>query len=595
MPITTAGNVVHFGCFEADLSAGRLFKRGIRISLREQSFQVLALLLDHPGQSVTREELRRRLWGDSVFVDFDNNLNAVVAHLREKLCDSAERPRFIETLPKRGYRFIGTVLPQPSSAPLGQRPRLLVLPFLNLSGDAGQEYFSDAMTDEIITAVASVAPQQLAVIARTTAMHYKRSHKDVSRVGRELNVDYVVEGGVRRRNDHLAINVQLIQVSDQTHLFAKQYEAELCDIFNLQSSIAQGVAEHIPAIVHLACGEHATRKPTENLAAYNEYIKGRYEMWKWTPESVTKAKQHFAVALEHDPRFALACDGLANLYGYLGFWGFLPPTETEPLRRFYGLRAFELDSTLAEARTHIAYHPQKCHYEDAYSYNWLETEKQMAHARDLNPNSPLIRVRHASVLLVLGRTEDALAELQRALDSDPLSLEVHFWLGVALFLGRQYERGLEKARQLVEHEPEHPLAHMALGHVYLGMQRFDESVTALRRAVEISSEFPFMLGWFGMALGLRGHTAEARAVLERLHSIAAQRFVLPTSFAWVCLGLGEIDDAFVWMQRAVDRNDEWIHPLRTYPFLDRLRSDPRFHALLRKLNLESESPQISRE
>jgi TolB-like protein/tetratricopeptide (TPR) repeat protein len=588
MPITTAGNVVHFGCFEADLSAGRLLRRGIRIRLREQSFQVLALLLEHPGVAITREELCRRLWGDGVFVDFDNNLNAVVAHLRERLGDSAEHPRFIETLPKRGYRFIGTVLPQPSPAPAAprQRPRLLVLPFLNLSGDAGQEYFSDAITDEVITALAVIAPEQLAVIARTTAMHYKGSHKDVAHIGRELNVDYVVEGGMRRSNDHLAISVQLIEVSDQTHLFAKQYEAQLHDIFEIQSSIAQGVAEHIPAIVHQAGGEHATRKPTENLAAYNEYIKGRYEMWKWTPESVTKAKQYFEAALEHDPKFALACDGLANLYGYLGFWGFLPPTEAEPLRRFSGLRAFELDPTLAEARTHVAYHPQKCHYEDAYSYNWLEAEKQMAYARDLNPNSPLIRVRHASVLLVLGRMEEARAELERALDSDPLSLEVHFWLGVALFLGRQYERGLEQARQLVELAPEHPLAHMTLGHVYLGMQSYDESVTTLRHAVEISREFPFMLGWLGLALGLGGHIAEARAVLERLQSIAAQRFVLPTSFAWVHLGLGEIDDAFAWMQRAVDRNDEWIHPLRTYPFLDSLRSDPRFAALLRQLNLE---------
>jgi TolB-like protein/tetratricopeptide (TPR) repeat protein len=586
MPITTAGNVVHFGCFEADLSACRLLKRGIRIRLREQSFQVLALLLEHPGRAITREELRRRLWGDGVFVDFDNNLNAVVAHLREMLGDSAEHPRFIETLPKRGYRFIGTVLPQPSPSPAAprQRPRLLVLPFLNLSGDAGQEYFSDAITDEIITALAVIAPEQLAVIARTTAMHYKGSRKDVAHIGRELNVDYVVEGGIRRSNDDIAINVQLIQVSDQAHLFARQYESELHDIFEIQSSIAQGVAEHIPAIVHQAGGEHA-RKPTENLVAYNEYVKGRYEMWKWTPESVTRAKQYFEAALEHDPRFALACDGLANLYWYLGFWGFAPPDETEPIRRFYALRAFELDSNLAGPQALAAFHPEKCNYIEPYSYNWGETEEQMALARELEPNSPLILVRHATVLLVLGRIEEAVADLERALDSDPLSLEVHFWLGVALFLGRRYERGLEQARKLVELVPEHQVAYLVLGQVYLGMQSYPESVTALRHAVEISRELPFMLGWLGLALGLGGHVPEARAVLERLQSIAAERFVLPTSFAWLHLGLGEIDEAFVWMQRAVDRNDEWIHPLRTYPFLDSLRSDPRFAALLRQLNL----------
>jgi TolB-like protein/Flp pilus assembly protein TadD len=580
-------HVFRFDCFEADLAAGHLRKRGIRIGLRDQPFQVLALLLEHPGQVVTRDDLRRRLWRDEVFVDFDNSLNIAIARLRTALGDSARHPRFIETLPKRGYRFIGKVSPLSSAAGAGpvRRPRLVVLPFVNLSGDPAQEYFSDAMTDEIITALASLAPEQLAVIARTTAMRYKDSHKDVARVGRELGVDYVVEGAFHRTEERVAVNAQLIQTSDQVHLFARRYEAHLRDIFHVQSSIAQDITAHIPSITNKVRREHVTRKPTENLAAYHEYIKGRHEMWKWTPEAIAKAKQHFEVALAHDPDFALACDGLANLYGYLGLWGFLPPDEAEPYRWFYGLRAFELDPTLAEPRCHVAYHPQKCHYEDAYSYNWLEAERDMAYARDLNPNSPVARVRHSTVLAVLGQTEQAVAELECALELDPLSLEVHCWLALELFLGRQYERGVEQARQLVELEPEHHLEYMMLGLVSLGMRRFEQSVAALRRAAEISSEFPLMLGWLGLALGLGGHTAEARIVLERLRAIARERFVLPTSFAWVHLGLGEIDDAFAWMERAADRNDEWVHPLKTYPFLDPLRADPRFHVLLRKLNL----------
>ncbi|HEX9119340.1 MAG TPA: tetratricopeptide repeat protein [Terriglobales bacterium] len=582
-------SIVRFGSYEVDLCASQLRKRGVRINLRDQSFQVLAALLEHPGEVVTREEFQRRLWHGDVFVDFENNLNTAVARLRGALCDSSEHPRFIETLPRRGYRFIARVseapaLPQPVPA---SRARLVVLPFVNLSGDSAQDYFSDAMTDEIITALASLAPEQLAVIARTTAMHYKGSHKDVARIGHELGVDWVVEGGVRRENDHTAINVQLIQTSDQAHLFARRYEAELRNIFHVQSSIAQGIAAHIPSIADKVRGEQVTRKPTEDLAAYNEYIKGRYEMWKWTPEGVAKAKQHFEAALAHDPNFALACDGLANLYWYLGFWGFAPPDETEPIRRFYSLRAFELDSTLAETHALIAFHPEKCHYIDAYAYNWTEAEKQMAHARNLYPNSPFLRVGYASVLLVLGRTEKAAAELECALELDPLSLEVRFWLVEVLFFGRQYERALEQARQLVDLEPDHQVAYMVLGHVYLGMQRFEESVAALRHAVDISGEFPLMLGWLGLALGLGGHTAEARIVLERLRVIGSQRFALPTSFAWVHLGLGEVDEAFAWMERAVDRNDGWIPALKSYPFLDPLRGDPRFPALLRKLNLEA--------
>ena len=582
-------SIVRFGSYEADLGTSQLRKHGVRINLRDQSFQVLAALLEHAGEIVTREELQRRLWHGDVFVDFENNLNTAVARLRGALCDSSEHPRFIETLPRRGYRFMARVseapaIPQPVPA---SRARLVVLPFVNLSGDPAQEYFSDAMTDEIITALASLAPEQLAVIARTTAMHYKSSHKDVARIGRELDVDYAVEAGVRRTEDEVAINVQLIQASDQVHLFARKYEAELRDIFHMQSSIAQGIAAHIPSIADKVRGEQVTRKPTEDLAAYTEYIKGRYEMWKWTPEGVAKAKQHFEAALARDDRFALACDGLANLYWYLGFWGFAPPDETEPIRRFYSLRAFELDSTLAEPQTLVAFHPEKCNYVGAYSYNWAETEEQMAHARDLNPNSPLIRVRHATVLLVLGRLEEAVAELERALEFDPLSPEVRFWLVEVLFFGRQYERGLEQARQLLDLEPEHQVAYMVLGHVYLGMQRFEESVAALRHAVEISGEFPLMLGWLGLALGLGGHAAEARIVLERLRVIGSQRFALPTSFAWVHLGLGEVDEAFAWMERAVDRNDGWVPALKSYPFLDPLRGDPRFPALLRKLNLEA--------
>ena len=278
-------SVVRFGSYEVDLSAGQLSKRGVKISLRDQSFQVLASLLEHPGEVVTREELQRRLWRDGVFVNFENNLNTAVGRLREALCDSSDHPCFIETLPRRGYRFVARVseapaLPRPIPA---SRARLVVIPFVNLSGDPAQDYFSDAMTDEIITSLASLALGQLAVIARTTAMRYKGGHKDVARIGRELGVDYVVEGGVRRTEERVAINVQLIQTSDQTHLFAKKYDAPMSDIFSLHNSVAQAIARHVPAIADamrdgVILHEHIRRKPTEDLAAYNEYIKGRYNI-----------------------------------------------------------------------------------------------------------------------------------------------------------------------------------------------------------------------------------------------------------------------------------------------------------------------------
>jgi TolB-like protein len=234
-------HAIRFDAFEVDLPAGQLYKQGARIRLRDKSFQVLAVLLEHPGQVVTREELQRRLWREDVFVDFDNNLNTLVATLREALGDTADHPRFIETLPKHGYRFLGKVseASQPREENPVHRARLMVLPFANFGGDASQEYFSDAVTDEIITGLAVLCPEHLAVIARTTAMHYKASQKDVARIGRELGVDYIVEGGVHRIEEHVGINVQLIRVNDQTHLFAKKFSAELRDIFGLQNRIAR--------------------------------------------------------------------------------------------------------------------------------------------------------------------------------------------------------------------------------------------------------------------------------------------------------------------------------------------------------------------
>jgi TolB-like protein/Flp pilus assembly protein TadD len=588
-------SVIRFGSFEVDLTSGQLHKHGVRINLRDKSFQVLASLLEHPGEVVTREELRHCLWNDGVFVDFDNNLNTAIARLREALGDSADHPRFVETLPKRGYRFLATVSERPSTPQPAatKRARLVVLPFLNLSGDPAQEYFSDAMTDEIITALATVAPEQLAVIARTTAMHYKGSHKDVARIGRELEVDYLVEGAVRRTEERVAINVQLIQVSDQTHLFARKYDAEMPDVFSLHGYVALAIARRVPAIADamrhgVVLPEHVRRKPTEDLAAYNEYIKGRYHIYRLTAEGTMEARRHFEAALARDPAFALACNALSELYWYLGICGFAPSRETDLVGRSYALRAMEIDSTSAETHVLLSFYPAKRNCPDEIDYyDWTEIQKHVAQARELDPTSRLVRVRHAMVQAELGHIEEAAAELERALESDPLSLDVNAWLVIMLCLARHSDRALQRALRVLDLEPEHFVPYEILGQVYLGMQRFEESAAAFRKAVELSRGLPLMLGWLGLSLGLGGHTLEAQAVLDRLRALASQRYVLPTSFAWTHLGLGDIGEAFSWMERAIDAPDRMMEAIKTYPFLDPLRSDPRFAALLRKMNLEA--------
>lgn len=587
MPVP-AGPVVRFGQFEADLAAGQLRKRGVRLRLFTQSFEVLRVLLEHSGEVVTRDVLRRHLWPENVFVDYENNLNTAVARLREALGDRAEHPHVIETVPKRGYRFIGEVRMEEGSAERGRarRARVLVLPFMNRSGDPSQEFFSDAITDEIITELAAVAPEQLAVMARTTAMHYKGTRKDVSSIGRELGVDYVVEGSVRCGEDRVAANVQLIETESQTHLFARKYEADLRGIFGMQNAIAKAVASCIPAVgFRDPAGAEgvsgAGRKRTENLAAYSEYIQGRHCIFKWTSGAFATAKQHLERAIALDPGFALGHDALAEYHWYLGYIGLVPPNEAFAEGMFHARRAIEIDGSLAETHALLG------QFHKTVGYNWPEVRREMALALRLDPNSPLVRMRHAvSWLMPQGQLEAAAAELERALEFDPLAFEVRYWLAIMLLLSGRYERGIDECRKTLDLEPDYPLAHFAMAACYRNLKKFEEALAAQRRAVELTGGSAMMLGWLGMALAESGKTVEAREVLQRLEEMAGHGYVPPCSVAWVHLGLREIDSAFQWLNRAVAVCDQLLMPILSYNFLSSIRSDPRYADLLRQMNLK---------
>lgn len=579
-------DILRFDQFQVDLTAGQVFGRGVNLGLRDQSFQVLALLLERAGHVVTRDELFRRLWHDDVFVDFDNGLNTAVARLREALGDSAAHPRFIETLPKRGYRFIAPVTSPPKEAADVSPPRmrLMVLPFSNSSGDPGQEYFCDAMTDEIITSLASLAPRELGVIARTTAMRYKGTRKDVAQIGRELNLDYLVEGAARSEDRRAIVTLQLVRSRDQIHLFARRYEIDLSDVFQALDRMAHEVAAEIPCLAGRipasASSRRAGRRPTEDVTAYNEYIEGRFYLWKWTAEGVEKARHLFESAIARDPGFALAYDALAEMCWHLGFWGFAPPSQTDVAGRGYALRAIELDDTLAESHTLLGFFPKRgC-------WDWHEKLRCAEHGHALDPVSPTVRLRYAIVLLVLGRLDEAIEELEGALELDPLSLMARCWLAVVSCLARRNEQALAHACHAVELEPAHFIARMVLGQVFLMMHRFDESCRELRLSVELSGGLPLPLGWLGLASGLGGRKDDARAVLDTLTRASGERYVMPTSLAWTYFGLGEVDAAFDWMNRAADEHDRWLSTLATYPFLDPLRGDPRFDSLLRKIHLK---------
>lgn len=588
---TPSGLRFRFDEFEVDTETHRLSRRGVWIRLREQSFQVLVLLLARRGQVVSRDELRRQLWTDNTFVDFENGLNVAVGRLREALCDSADRPRYIETLPRLGYRFVANVAEvRVPASPTVPRPkvRLLVMPFLNTSGDPAMEYFSDAVTDEITAELCTLAPAEVGVIARTTAMHYKGTSKPIAAIASELALDWVLEGSVRRTSDQLALTAQLIRASDETHVLARRFEAPLGDIFAIERAVAGAVGEQIGV---RSAGEercaravgHTSRpgQPTSDLIAYNHYIQGRQYLERGeSPDRWHKTREHLEAAVACDPRFALAHEALAEYWWSTGFLGLIPPREALRIGMPHAERAVEIDGTLAEARAMLA------QFKKQLDFDWPEASKQLALALDLDPASPVVRQRYATTgLMPFGYLDEAVRQLEAALQLNPLGLFHRVWLVTLLWLKRDYVRAVEEARLLLGIAPDHFLVQFVAGAMYTDARMFTEATAALHRAAALSGGSPFMLGWLGRALAGSGDAASAREVLTRLEGMPATVYVPPTSVAWIHLGLGEVDAFFEAMIRAIDVRDHMITPVRSYPFLDCVRDDDRYADLLRRMKL----------
>jgi TolB-like protein/DNA-binding winged helix-turn-helix (wHTH) protein/Flp pilus assembly protein TadD len=568
MASSAQSKIARFGEFEVDFQSGEIRKKGIKLKIGHQSFNLLAYLLERPGEVVSREEVRQRLWPGNVYVEFDNNLNTAVARLREALDDSAEKPRYIERLPKRGYRFIAKL-----EGPRYSRPRLLVLPFLNLRGELSQEYVSDAMTEELVGALAGLAPDRLAVIARTTSMFYKGARQPLQTISRDVGADWIIEGSVAGTQGKWVVSVQLIRCADETHRWAERYEIELHELVNVANEAALAIADQlgISPVVR-------TRKAHADPAAYNCYILGRHHLLRGTPEDLSRAMQLFKDATERDAGFALAYDGLAEVYWYLVFFGFCPLREIYPAAMHCALRALEIDSALAETHALIVM------FRSGFDFCWEEVDRHMARALELDPASPFVRIVHALLEMIYGHIEQATTYLRSVLESDPRNLFARAWFVLMLCLGHEYDRAIEEARILLSLDPTNYMGHTMIGFAYREKGFFPEAIAAYRKTLELSGGSPLSLGWLALALGQAGEAAEARTILQRLHAIAGQHYVPPTSLAWAHIGLGETDEALLWMEKAIESGDLMMGPIRTYPFLDPIRDDPRFLAILRKLN-----------
>ena len=577
-----------FDCYRVDFARRLLLRGGELVQLPAKALDTLLVLIQRRGEVVTKEDLIKAVWPDA-FVE-EGNLSQSIHVLRRALGESVEEHRYIVTVPGRGYRFVADVREIPeikgdpaSSLPASSVPprvMLAVLPFEYISRQKGEEYFSDGLTEEMITQLGRMNPEWLGVIARTSAMHYKDSDRTVQQIGRELGVSYVLEGSVRRVGRRVRVTAQLIQVDDQTHLWAESYDRELGDILALQNDVASAIADEIQ--IKLTPRERARLEKVRpvNPEAYEAYLKGRYFWNKRTKEALEKSIRWFERAIEKDPNYASAYAGLADSYWLLANTAYdaLPPKEAFSKARVATLKALEIDKTLAEAHASLA----QLHL---YEFDWLAAERELKRSIELNPGFAVAHHWYALYLSAKGRFKEALAEANRAYGLDPLSVIINRDLGLIYYYARQPDCAIAQYRKTLDLDPDFALAHQALGRAYLEMGMYTKGVEEIQLAVRLSGESVGMLAALAHAYGSTGKTEKARGILGDLTERSRRSYVPPTSFAIIYAGLGEKENALEWLEKAWGEQDVGLHTLKVHPIFNGLCTDPRFQDLLRRMNL----------
>jgi TolB-like protein/DNA-binding winged helix-turn-helix (wHTH) protein/Tfp pilus assembly protein PilF len=632
-----AETTVRFAGFELNLKTGELREDGVAIRLQPQPTLILTLLASRPGNLVTREEIQQRVWGTETFIDFDTSLNSAIRQIRHALKDNTGSPRFIETVPRRGYRFLAPLekvenngsgpAVQPSAVldhsttreqePLvpAIKPRpwwrakwllaaggtalaallvvaiwftlfrgrgeaidsVAVLPFVNASTDSDTEYLSDGITETLIGQLSQVP--QLKVMARSTVVRYKDSNIDPQKVGRDLNVRAVLTGRVSQRGDTLTISMELIDVRDGSELWGGRYNRKLTEILAVQEDIAHEVTGKLR--LRLA-GEEEKRLAahvTQNAEAYELYLKGRYHWNKRTPDGIQKAIDSFQQAIVKDPNYALAYAGLADCYHVPA--NPLRPKEKMPLAKAAATKALQLDDTLVEAHTTLA------RVLFAYDWNWPAAEKEFKRAIELNPRYAPAHQWYGGYLSATGRFREADAEKQRALELEPLSLIINFEVGLASYFSRDYDHAIDRFQKTLELDANFPPPYTFLAAAYEQKGMFEEAITASQRAVTVTQGPPNALAMAGLAhvYAASGKKTEARRILAELQKLSEHKYVPATDKALIYAGLDEKDKSFAWLDKAYQEHSFTLSNLKIEPRFDPLRSDPRFADMLRRIGL----------
>jgi TolB-like protein/tetratricopeptide (TPR) repeat protein/predicted Ser/Thr protein kinase len=464
------------------------------------------------------------------------------------------------------------------SAPTRQEgASVAVLPFTNMSGAKEDDYICEGLAEEIINALTRIP--ELRVIARTSAFVVGHLGLDVREAGARLGVETILEGSVRRAGTRVRVTAQLVSTRDGSHLWSERYDRELTDLLVLEDDVAAAIAERLRGGLGRAGGERP--RPVVDAEAHAAFLEGRHHFAKGTPEGLAKAAACYQRAIEREPGFAIAYDSMAELHWFLGFFGNVPPRDAFSTSTWYALRALELDDTLAETHALLGMLRKEL------DYNWAEVDREFHRALELNPDSPLVRLRYAiSGLMPHGRVAEAMAEIEGIVPLDPLSLHTRWWLAVMANFSRKLDRLAEEAQHMLALDPDHFLGHWALGMHRDAIGAGAEAVAALERAHELSGGVPFTLGFLAYACGRAGRADKARALLEGACEAAKTGYVPPSTFALGHIGLGDWDAAFEWLDRAVEGRDPLVMPIKSYLFLDPVRDDPRYRALLHKMNLD---------
>jgi TolB-like protein/DNA-binding winged helix-turn-helix (wHTH) protein len=631
-----------FEAFEIDLRSGELWERGNRVRLQDQPFQVLRVLLERRGEIVTRDELQQIVWPADTFVDFDDGLNTAVRKIRDALGDSAEKPRFIETFPRRGYRFVArlaeagpAVLPlmaeeseeslepektdlrtadsavlatqkaftprrwgvllagvaalaifsvvlmlyRASSATGAKRPPIKSLAVLPLTNLSGDPT-QDYLADGMTEALIGRLSEirDLRIISRTSVMRFKDSQLSLPEIARTLRVDAIVEGSVIREGSRIRVQAQLIRASTDEHFWSQAYDRELRDVLSLQSDVAQSIAGRVEITVTGQEQARLSSARTVDPEAYEAYLKGRYYWNKRTAAGMPKAALYFQQAITKDPGYGAAYSGLADCNSGLAWHGFMSPAEVLPRGYAAAQKAVEIDPQSAEAHASLA-------LVLLHKWDWPGANVEFQRALELNPQYANVHHWYGDYLSIQGRHDEALIEAKRALELDPLNLMIGTWVGLRYYLAGTYDLAIEQSRNTIDLDPNFAAAHLILGESYARQGKHKEALDELQKATTLSGDSPLYMAQVGVSQALAGEKKEALRVIDELQDISGKRYVSPYGIAQIYAALNDKEHTYKWLETAYRDRSVWMSYLAVDPVFDSIRSEEHFRDLLRRVGL----------